>query len=392
MARKIRIDDTSVWPYGYGNASDGAYDPATGTDAPIDASCSGTSGATSLSATNASFAAGQLILIIQMRGTGAGEYEFNRIASYSAGTITTSLPLQNTYTDSGASQAQVVVFKQYSSAQIQSGRTITAKAFDGDVGGVYGYFCNGNVNINGVLSLTGKGYRSTGTNGAGNGALGMQGEGTGGAGSQSNSANGSGGGGGGGGVDAGHVEAGHGAGGGHAAAGSNGSSRNTSSGGTGGGSVGTAELLTIFMGGAGGEGGNGNSGEGRSGGAGGAIAIIIAKSFTINPSTGSIDINGNNGTSSNDNGGAGGGGAGGAFLLKCQVASLGTNRITVAKGTGGACTGSFGGNGGDGSVGRINIDYSGSITGSTTPTLNSRQDGSLADNGGMALANMILLG
>jgi len=44
--------------YGFGNGSDGALSiSADTTDAPIDSACTGTSGSTTLSATNASFAA-----------------------------------------------------------------------------------------------------------------------------------------------------------------------------------------------------------------------------------------------------------------------------------------------------------------------------------------------
>src|SRR3990167_8995569 len=127
---------------GFGSGGDGAA-TLSGTQAPVDASCSGSSGATSLSATNASFAANQLILVAQMRGTGVGGWEVNKIASYAAGTITTVLPLVNTYTDSGDSQAQVIVLPQYSSVTISG--TFAVKAWDGNVGGIGCFLCNGQV-------------------------------------------------------------------------------------------------------------------------------------------------------------------------------------------------------------------------------------------------------
>ena len=96
----------------FGDGSDGALTiSADTTQAPTDSSCSGTAAAYTLSATNASFAAGQKILIQQSRGTGVGKWERNEIASYTAGTITLTDALTNTYTDSGASQAQVLVLK-----------------------------------------------------------------------------------------------------------------------------------------------------------------------------------------------------------------------------------------------------------------------------------------
>jgi hypothetical protein len=66
----------------YGDGSDGVLTISSNTsEAPTDSSCSGSSGATSLSATNASFAADQIILIHQSRGTGVGQWELNVISS-----------------------------------------------------------------------------------------------------------------------------------------------------------------------------------------------------------------------------------------------------------------------------------------------------------------------
>src|SRR5438045_1091315 len=110
----------------FGNSSDGTLSVSgSTTDAPIDSACTGTSGTTSLTATNASFAASQRVLIHQTRGTGVGNWELNTIASYVAGTITTVSPLANTY----ASGAQVLVVKQHSGVTISG--TLTAKAWTG---------------------------------------------------------------------------------------------------------------------------------------------------------------------------------------------------------------------------------------------------------------------
>ncbi|MEM3335472.1 MAG: hypothetical protein QXY47_05520, partial [Thermoplasmata archaeon] len=122
--RQFRSDDTDKWLYGFGSGSDGDISINTSTDNPIDSTCSGTIGTTSLTATNSLFAPGQIILIHQTRGTGAGNWELNRIASYTAGTITLLHPLQNTYTTSGASVAQVLVMKQYNNFTINSGQTL----------------------------------------------------------------------------------------------------------------------------------------------------------------------------------------------------------------------------------------------------------------------------
>ena len=155
----------------FGNGSDGALTiSGNTTESPTDSSCSGTSGTTSLSATNASFAANQIILIHQSRGTGAGAWELNVISSYVAGTITTTYALSNTYTDSGASQAQVRVLNQYSSATINSGITYTTKAWDANVGGILAVLCNGTITVTGTISANAKGYLG-GTGDAGGGEV-----------------------------------------------------------------------------------------------------------------------------------------------------------------------------------------------------------------------------
>jgi hypothetical protein len=261
---------------------------------------------------------------------------------------------------------------QYSSGSIAGGVTLTLKAWNGAVGGIYAKFCNGIFTIAGSLVGTGVGFRRGLAVNAVN-AVGNTGEGSGGASSQTTNKNGNGGGGG-----AADGDGRAGAGGGNATAGTAGYTA-----GQGGDAVGSAGLTTIFMGGGGGAGGQDNSStDGNNhGGAGGAIVLIIAK--TIPTITGSIILNGNNGVNSNAGyNGAGGGGAGGSCLLKGQTIDVGTTKITVAAGSGG--TGSTPA-GGAGSVGRIHADYSQTLTGSTIPTLDSTQDPTLNTGSGMFL-------
>ena len=87
--RQWRSDDTSTWVEKYGDGADGAYAPTTGTRTEIDSACTANIDSNSVTATNTSFATGQTILIHQTKGTGAGQWEFNKISSYVAGTITT---------------------------------------------------------------------------------------------------------------------------------------------------------------------------------------------------------------------------------------------------------------------------------------------------------------
>jgi len=378
--RQFRTDDTSLWIERFGNGSDGAYSPSTSTDAPIDSACTGTISTTSLSATNASFATGQLILIHQTQGTGAGQWELNRISSYATGTITTAYSLIYGY----ATGAQVVVIPQYSTGNIAGGVTIIGKAWNGTTGGIYTKFFSGALTIAGTLTVGGTGYRGAtldydpgGRDGA---KTGYNGENYTQASTQNgNSATANGGGGGG----YQYSPAGAG-GGGHAASGSNGSDGGAGNVGIGGGTGGSASLVTAILGGGGGRGGAWSGADpGGIGGAGGGLVFVCAKSITI---TGSISSNGANGAAGNGassgdtrvGASGGGGGAGGSVLIKGQTVTLGSSLVTSSAGSGGGHT-NFAGNGGAGGVGRIHIDYSQLLSGTTSPTLDSSVDAILND-------------
>lgn len=370
MSRRFRSDDTSFWPYGYGFGVDGNLTISTDTtQTVIDSACSGTSGTKSLTATNTSFAVGQFILIIQMVGTNVGEYEFNRIASYTAGTITTQFDLQNTYSTGGADKAQVLVMPQYRDVTIDSTKTFWCKHWDGTVGGILAYFAIGTTTINGKIGSTGAGYDGPPIHNTGED--GLQGEGSTGTPARTSSANGNGGGGGGKGSDPNH--SGGGGGGGNGAAGSNGLYDGGAAG-SGGAAVGNAGLTQLFMGGGGGQGASGTGHLGSAageGGDGGGIILIVSRVITVNASTGQVLSDGVKPGGGFADEGSGGGGAGGSVLLKCQSATLATTKITAP----GAAAGDASiGTGGAGAVGRIHIDYYSSFSGTTTPTIDSRKD------------------
>ena len=60
-------------------------------------------------ASSTGFATGDEVLVIQMLGTGVGNYEFKTVSSVAAGSITLTSSLTNTYTNDGTpSRAQVV--------------------------------------------------------------------------------------------------------------------------------------------------------------------------------------------------------------------------------------------------------------------------------------------
>jgi hypothetical protein len=384
MARQFRSDDTSIWQEGFGNGSDGAVTISTNTtQSPTDSACTGTSGTTTLSATNGGFGAGKNILIHQTRGTGMGNWELNVIASYTTGTITLKYPLQNSY----VTGAQTIVLGNYTDVTINTGVTFSAKAWDGSVGGIIGWIANGTTTITGTVSANISGFRG-GYASSTNNQNGWAGEnqtrtvnGT-----QATSAENQSAGGGGFGIS-GTKAPGAGGGGGYATSGTAGGAQE-STGGSGGGTIGSADLTSLHFGGSGGGGGGITGYSVGQGNSGAGIVLIFSKNISI---TGSITCNGGNGTGSTYCGG--GGSAGGSILIKAQTATLGTTKMTATGGSGGTASQNFGlgGTGGTGGVGRIHLDYLTSYSGTSSPTLDVRQDNTLFSRfaGGSFLYNFI---
>jgi hypothetical protein len=353
----------------YGDGRDGALVIAVNTtDSPTDASCSGSTGSTVLAVSSThGFSTGQVVLIHQSRGTGAGNWELNVVNSVAGGSLTLKYPLANTYTDSGASQAQVLVLRQFTSVSVDAGVTWTAKAWDGDRGGILAFLARDTVSISGTISANGRGYRG----GPGQSPpQGQQGEGINGVGANTPSANGNAGGGGG--SDNGN-NAGGGGGGGHGSGGGNGEQGRhnwpASPGGDGGGTAGTPSLVSMVFGGGGGAGAGGpGGGTGNTGGNGGGIVFIQGKNVVIAPG-GNVTARGNNGINGAMNQrGASGGGAGGAVMIRARNATLGNLAINATGGAGGAGA-YYAGAGGAGGVGRIHLAYGGNYSGSTDPSM-----------------------
>lgn len=253
---------------------------------------------------------------------------------------------------------------EYNDLTINSGQTLTGKAWTGTVGGIYAKFVSGTCTVTGTIQLTGKGF--VGGNLGGQYANGGQGEGTAGAGNTNTRIyNGNGGGGGNDGVN----NTGGGGGGNSGLGGYAGGSTATD---TRGRSVGNAGITNVNFGGAGGGPSQGETNpQTQRGGNGGGICIIIAKAFTM---SGAITTGGNQGTIYSTNGTYGGSGAGGCILIKSQTATLGTN---LATSLGAAAQGSGNNPGGAGSNGYIHLDYKTSYTGTTNPTLDATQDATL---------------
>ena len=368
--RSYKFDINTASGY-FGDGSDGALTISSDTtEVPIDSACTGTAGSYSLTATNGAFAAGQVILIHQTQGSGAGQWERNSIASYTVGTITLQTPLVGNY----VTGAQVRVMPQYTAVTINTGKTYTAKAWNGTTGGILAFICSGTINIIGNITASEKGFRG-GNAGSNVDQYGDSGEGTGGASfnNVNNLANGNGGGAG---LQA--LEGGNGGGGGgNGVAGSTGTVQPANSGpGIGGSSVGSADLTSMSLGGGGGTGGRALSNHGASGGNGGGIIFLSGAVITI---SGTVTSNGSTGGTTSGNEGSGGGGAGGSVLLKAQEAELGAS-LVVASGASAQVPGGTGKQGGTGGAGLVHLDYYTSYTGTTTPSLNATQDNSLVSN------------
>lgn len=381
--RQFRSDDTSFWQEKYGLGTDGSYTPSTSTDSTPNTTFSASSGSTSATfGSGTGFANGNLLFIHQSRngGSGVGLWEFNKIAS---GGGTTSVTLSYATTNAYNTTAQVYLIKQYSTVNIAAGVTLTSIAWNGSTGGILVLFAQQSITIDGALVSNAKGY----VGGAARSGIrlhGLTGEGTSGAGqAETTAANGNAGGGGQGESSGGSSHGAGGAGGGHASSGTNGgNSPATWVGGTGGGTAGSADLITMVFGGSGASGGTDDTANGPSGSGGRGAGLIILASPIIT-GIGSIALNGEagvnsgNGASGGDWAGGGGAGAGGSLLFKGKTITLDSMSITASGASGGQ--GQASADGGASSVGRIHADYATTFSGTTSPTIDLRQDITLGE-------------
>ena len=339
--------------------------------------CSGKTGTKELTLPSTTgFKVGQAVLIHQTQGTGAGVYEEGEVASVTSSKLALVKALSNTYTSgSGNNHAQVVVFPEYQALVIQKGATVTAPAWNGKTGGILPLKVAGELELasGAKLSMIGNGFRGTSHKGIYRNQHGYQGESSIGPGAKKTTPNGSGGSGG---YQVKGKNGSGGGGGGHASAGGN-SSKNQYgiTGVSGGAAVGKADLSTMVFGGAGGEGSADEDGyQAGGGGFSGGIVYIRAATVKINGIIETGGGKGGNGTNSCSGcGGAGmsggGGGAGGTVYLMAKAATLGSNVLTAAGGAKGS--GNESNHGGNGSVGRLRVDFAtlnGAAYGSTNAT------------------------
>lgn len=378
MSRQFRSTDTDKWKYGFGfgGAGDGVISSNSafaGANAGVATVAAGNTAITLDAAST--FANGDLVLIHQTKGAGAGTWELNRIAS---GGGTTSIvlkhPTQNNYTDSGAnpgaSQCQIIQMTQYKNFTLNSGITWSAPAWDGNKGGIIAIFVQKLATINGAISTLGKGFRAATEYKNSNGPTATdQGEGSGTAvfGAESGSANGTGAGGGWNAIGDGGGNGSGGGSGGSRTAGSSGYNVGYSTAAGGDALWDTNGSIVSLGGGAGGRISGGAGDAGNAGTDGSGLVFIFAKNFVIS-STGSINLNSADGNTGGDAStySSGAGGAGSA-IIGAETIDINTLKITAI---GGAAKGTSkkGGNGG------IVCLYSKSFTGTSNPTTDSVLD------------------
>lgn len=338
-------------------------------------------------------AKGQIIFIHQTQGSGAGSSELNQIVELTANTATLARALVNDYTVG----AQVVVVPQYTNVTVAAGATLTAPAWDGTRGGILIFQASGAVNLDGTLSMLGKGFRGAGASGVcfpgapgcllNHGRYGESEAGPSNFSAMNNGGKGASNGGGGGGGTRGE-DCAAGGGGSYGTVGTAGADgslgtcivNNMHGGGLPGAVLGQGDLTqNISLGPAGGEGGPDENGAYPGpGGNGGGIVIVYAGTFTVNPTSGAVDAGGapgGSGVTAGPCGGAGsgmgngGGGAGGGIrILTAGAVALGAARVSALGGSGGAggtCGAGFAG--GSGGQGRIQVRTAAPFSGNTTP-------------------------
>ena len=313
-----------------------------------------------LEATGFAFKSGQLVLISQTQGTGAGEWETNYVSSVSGQTLTLRTALKNNYvSDSGDNRAQVLVVPQFTNLTIGSSVSVSPVPWGGSVGGIEAFDVAGTLTVDGALSANGAGFRG----GAGtfsNAGTGYTGEGPEGQGENAGSGypNGTvsplspGAGQGGGNL---HLGSSGGGGGGHAtpggAAGISCCGLNGAPEGAGGTTYDRADFSSMTLGAGGGGAGqwenNPGNQPGGGGGDGGGLIIVNADTVTV---SGSVSASGTSGQSVATYGG--GGGAGGGIYMQSASGSFGNGLLTSIgyPGGSGGWSQAYGGTGGSGYI------------------------------------------
>lgn len=319
----------------------------------------------------AAFGAGDEVLIIQMQHSGqAGIFEFAQVDNKIGKDLELAQPLKNSYYSGSfdiavATVTQVVRVPQYLDVTVAEGASIVSQEWNGHTGGIVVFRADGVVNVDGSISASGRGFRGGPQHN--DNTHGRQGESITGLGVLSASANAGGGGGGQWVVwNGGDTISASGGGGGYGTDGAAGTNCQTAAGGAGGAAQGSEDLSLISLGSGGGAAGDEDrsSPGGPAGGKGGGAVVIFGKTMLVG---GAINADGGNGSGNTEwDSGVSGAGSGGAIHITGEAITI-TGTVTAVGGTGGSTSNWCGANkGGDGSVGRIRVDYD-ALNGSTNP-------------------------
>jgi hypothetical protein len=103
---------------------------------------------------------GDVILVQQARGVGAGQWELNQVLTVSGSQFTLAQPLAHSYlTDpNGASRAQVVRVLQFRNLTIPAGSTISPSVWDGFTGGITAFLVSGELSVDGSIDVSARGF------------------------------------------------------------------------------------------------------------------------------------------------------------------------------------------------------------------------------------------
>ncbi|WNG26807.1 hypothetical protein F0U62_24395 [Cystobacter fuscus] len=321
------------------------------------------------------FAQGDLVLVYQVSSlspapasgdpgpvdvntSGAGRWEFARLAEVTPSTLRLTAPLVQDYP---ANLSQVIRVPEYTTVTIPAGQSLTAAPWNGSVGGVVAFLATDEVNNQGAISAHASGFRGGQyvvsdpvtrgciglDEGVPNGA--QKGEGLAGVGrygasltGRGNVANGAGGG-----IC---LRSGGGGGGNGGSGGQGGRSEATDGGrdvgGKGGAAVSAPLLTRLLFGGGGGAGHGIFASFGGSGGAGGGAVFLRARQLM-----GGGVLNASGGLGGVAEEGGGGGGAGGALYVRI-VRSAACGMAAVTGGIGGTSSALRVGPGGGGGAGQ----------------------------------------
>jgi len=351
----------------FGDGSDGSYAPVgltTLTTPNTTLSASSAPGATTLNVSSTSgFVAGQEVLIIQFRGgANAGRYEFRKIASVGAGTISLTTPTVNPF--DATADARVIKVWNFTTVNLATGTAVSSSA------PVLAMRAQTGIVVNGFLDMSSRGFPGGGIVGGGHGQSGVSYDGG------SSGSTGANFGGGGGGEGAGGTGSGGGGGGAYGTAGSSGSAAGVATGGAAGGVYGADFPARMYLGSGGGGGGAVILGPMTEGGDGGGIIYLASPTLTVG-SIGGIFVDGGDGEDGVDSSlsgkSGGGGGAGGSIFVTVSSTSSITNNGTLSafrgdRGTVPSSPTFAVANGGNGGNGRIHINGTVVGAGSITPS------------------------